>query len=93
MIGAVLRNLLGNSIKYSQKNSVVEILYNSNDLIIRIKDFGVCFNDTVGRVLLTKHMPTTTGTTGEIVTISGLLLCKDFIELHKGKFGLKASLR
>ncbi|MDZ4757620.1 MAG: HAMP domain-containing sensor histidine kinase [Bacteroidota bacterium] len=93
MIGTVMRNLLGNAIKYSQSNSVVEILYNSNDNdhIISIKDQGVGFSDAVGSILLTEHMPTSEGTAGEVGTGWGLLLCKDFVELHQGKIWFEST--
>ncbi len=94
MIGTVVRNLLGNAIKYSQKNSTVEVLYvsDNNDHIISIKDQGVGINDAVGKVLLTEHMPTAQGTSGETGTGWGLLLCKDFVELHHGKIWFESKL-
>lgn len=93
MIGTVIRNLLGNAIKYSHANSDVEILYQANDQdhIISIKDQGVGFSDAVGRVLLTEHISTSKGTEGEVGTGWGLLLCKDFVELHHGKIWFEST--
>lgn len=93
MIATIIRNLLGNAIKYSQTNSFVEILYNSDEKnhIISVQDHGVGFNDVVGQVLLAEHMTTSEGTAGEIGTGWGLLLCKGFVELHHGKIWFEST--
>lgn len=89
MIGSVIGNLLTNAVKFTGKNGEIKISAKEtpNKMVeISVSDTGIgmpkdiyenLFNLTekVGRL----------GTDGEESTGLGLLLCKDFIERHKGK--------
>jgi len=89
MIGSVIGNLLTNAVKFTCRNGEIKISAKEtpNKMVeISVSDTGIgmpkdiyenLFNLTekVGRL----------GTDGEESTGLGLLLCKDFIERHKGK--------
>ena len=89
MITAILRNLLVNAVKFCEKGKKV-ILETSPDgsgyIIFNVKDEGVGMNEEeLKNLFILNKTKSTTGTSGEKGTGVGLLLCKDFVEYHKGK--------
>lgn len=82
---SVIRNLIGNAIKYTPRNGTVQVetsISNAN-VVCKIKDNGMGMNEEKIRDLFklnkTKSEP---GTEGEEGTGLGLLLCKEFVEMH-----------
>lgn len=88
----IFRNLITNSIKFSYKNSRIEI--NANKCIdqfiqISIKDYGTGIKpDKIDSVFINNI--TELGTNNEKGSGLGLLLCKEFITIHKGKIWIKS---
>lgn len=94
MMKTVFRNLISNGIKFSNPNGKVVITAKrENDKIVfSVKDSGVGIADETKRRLFTKNrIVSTNGTQGERGTGLGLVLCKDFIEMHGGKIRVESS--
>lgn len=87
MMKTVMRNLISNALKYSNKGSVITVTIekNNNLGIVRVKDSGCGIKDEDQAKLL--HMDThftTFGTNNEEGSGLGLLLCCDFVEKNGG---------
>lgn len=88
MIGLVIRNLLSNAIKYTFENDTITISTREDkeNIEIDIMDSGVGIKDEDKTKIFNfdvKH--STVGTANEKGTGLGLNLCKEFIEMNKGK--------
>lgn len=87
MLHSMFRNLVSNAIKFSRMGGKVQIQGQRllNHLQIRVSDHGIGMSQKVQQQLFqlgSKH--TTLGTANEKGTGLGLLLCKEFVEKHKG---------
>jgi signal transduction histidine kinase len=83
LLHSVLLNLLDNAIKFSYKDSSINIITKneSSNLIIEIRDQGVGFKPTNTDKLFLQFTPMSkTGTSNEPSTGIGLYLCKKIIE-------------
>ena len=103
MILIILRNLISNAIKFTEKNGRIEIgcenmletrhaLSQQNTLIeIYVKDTGVGITKEKQEELfdITKNT-ITKGTDNEAGTGLGLIICKEFIEKHGGKIRVES---
>ena len=88
MIGTVLRNLLTNAIKFTRKGGKVILKSersNNGTIEISVEDNGVGMADkNIKRLFKIEEKVSSQGTDGEASTGLGLLLCKEFIEMHGG---------
>ena len=87
MIKTILRNLLTNAIKFTEKNGQVSIILTSDDThcIIAVKDTGVGISsENIPKLFAVDSKFVNYGTEAEHGTGLGLLLCKEFIEKHSG---------
>ncbi|MDD2419838.1 MAG: HAMP domain-containing sensor histidine kinase [Bacteroidales bacterium] len=95
MIKTVLRNLLTNAIKFSFDNSTVQIIVKEHEshAIIEVKDEGVGIEpsrmDSLWKIGDNNSTP---GTHNESGTGLGLVLCKEFIEMHNGEIWVTSTL-
>lgn len=86
MICLVIRNLLSNAIKFTSEDGqiIVENYTDSDNIYIKISDNGIGMHtEQIAKLFKNDSLTSTKGTLGEKGTGLGLLLCKDFISLHK----------
>lgn len=95
MLMTVLRNLISNAIKFTQKGKQILISIDKIDdeQIIEIKDEGIGISpENLFKLFKNTEYISTYGTDGEKGSGLGLLLCKDFIEKHNGKLWVESEL-
>ncbi|GGF05831.1 hypothetical protein GCM10011518_13830 [Flavobacterium limi] len=88
MIDTVVRNLLNNAIKFTDKNGKVEIrlLKTDRKVEISITDNGIGIPDDIkDKLFQINRKVIQKGTENETGSGLGLLLCSEFIHLHRGK--------
>ena len=93
MISSVIRNLISNSIKFTHSGGEIivraEIL--EGELQISVKDTGVGISSQdIDKLFRIDEAYSAKGTNNETGTGLGLLLCKEFVEKHKGKIWVKS---
>ncbi len=91
----VFTNLLTNAIKFTPP--LGEVIISAQKKIkyieIKFKDSGVGINESdISKLFDIKNNYTTAGTDDEKGTGLGLIICKEFIELHKGKIDLESKV-
>ena len=95
MLKTVIRNLVSNSIKFTHSKGSVNISgqANRNTAIIEVCDSGVGIEQKVMDKLFSGQSGVTTpGVRGEEGTGLGLMICKDFIDMHKGRIWAESQL-
>jgi PAS domain S-box-containing protein len=89
MLSATLRNIISNSIKFTNQNGEVKIygqIVNGNLLELSIKDNGIGMDTNIlNNLFVLSKGRTRPGTKGEQSSGLGLLLCKEFVEAHGGE--------
>jgi PAS domain S-box-containing protein len=94
MLNSILRNLVSNAVKFSNNGGFVEIgsdLSNQDEIKFFIKDSGIGMRgELIDRLFQIGEKVTRRGTGGETSTGLGLLLCKEFIDRHKGKIQVES---
>lgn len=90
MIKTVLRNLISNAVKFSQKGGTVEVDINSAGdggmVIVSVRDHGCGIpEEGKARLLRTDTHYSTFGTQSEEGAGLGLLLCDDFVRKNGGE--------
>jgi PAS domain S-box len=93
MINTVLRNLISNAIKFSFPGGLIEISLEvkGDQAVFSICDDGMGIDsDDVGKLFRKDKIYSTFGTQREKGTGLGLLLCKEFIDIHNGKIWVES---
>lgn len=95
MISTVLRNLISNAIKFSNKDSCILIKViteeNQDEITISIKDSGIGIpKEILDNLFTITGKVSRKGTNNEAGTGLGLLLCKEFVELNKGRIWIES---
>ena len=93
MINTILRNLVSNAIKFTQPGGRINILCeaNQNKVNISIKDTGIGISkSSIGKLFRIDTNYSTPGTINETGTGLGLILCKEFINKHKGEIWVES---
>ena len=88
MISTVLRNLINNAVKYSRKGGVVDIhiIEEDESLEVLVRDQGIGMSkDVAEKIFRIDEKYKSPGTMGEKGTGLGLILCKEFMEINKGR--------
>jgi len=93
MINSVFLNLITNSIKFTPRGGQIRISadQNGNMITIMVMDNGIGISkDNLDKLFrIDKHF-STSGTSNEIGTGLGLILCKELIEKNNGKIWVKS---
>lgn len=94
MLQMIFRNILSNAIKFSNKDGIVEIKTSSisdkwHHFIV--KDYGIGIEETeVENLFELGKVSSIHGTFGETGTGLGLILCKEYVEMNKGKIWIES---
>lgn len=97
MLSLILRNLITNAVKYSNaggKVSVQASVDKTGWVTFCVSDQGIGIAPRkVGSLFKLGEHHSVKGTNGEQGTGLGLILCKEFVELHKGKIWVESKLK
>ncbi len=88
MIETILRNLISNAIKFTRPSGKINItaVEKGNNVEVYIRDNGVGIKkEAMDKLFKIDENVSTYGTQNEQGSGLGLILCKEFIELNKGK--------
>lgn len=93
MISSVIRNLISNAIKFSRVNGNIVISAGiiNGDIQVSVRDNGVGMSQKeIQRLFRIDEAHATIGTRKEEGTGLGLILCKEFVDKHKGKIWVES---
>ncbi len=97
MLNTVLRNLISNSVKFTHKNGKVTVSYKLNNKLgfveISVTDTGIGMSDEQMKSLFViNEKESYQGTDNEQGSGLGLILCKEFVEKHKGEIWAESTI-
>ena len=93
MIATIVRNLLTNAIKFTNKNGEIKVRMQKEPkkAVVSITDSGIGIPDDIKeRLFKTNGKVTQKGTEDELGTGLGLLLCSEFVKKHKGEIWVES---
>ncbi len=93
MLNTILRNLLGNAIKFIGQGGRISVLAKKteNEVQISVTDNGVGISqEDLTRIFVDNNNRSKKGTQDEKGTGLGLILCKEFVEKHGGKIWVES---
>ena len=93
MLKTILRNLISNAIKFTNKNGKVEVnaVVDDRNVEISVSDDGTGMTkETMAKLFRLDANLSTRGTENEKGTGLGLFLCKEFVEKHGGKISVES---
>lgn len=93
MLKLVIRNLVNNAVKFTNQKGKIEIISEEiGDFVhVSVKDNGVGISkENLPKIFNIETTYTTPGTELEKGTGLGLLLCREFIEMHGGKIWVES---
>lgn len=88
MIGTVLRNLISNALKFTNPGGTITIKawMEATECVVAVSDTGIGIpHDKIRKLFSIDESYSTKGTQNEKGTGLGLILCKEFVEKHKGR--------
>jgi PAS domain S-box-containing protein len=95
MFSTIIRNLVSNAIKFTNKGGNINIKIDYKDQLLRcsIKDDGVGMDQhKLDKLFRIEEKVSTPGTNNEQGTGLGLILCKEFVDLHHGEINATSEL-
>jgi len=93
MIETIIRNLLSNAIKFSKRTGKIHLHVKGDNkgVLFSIKDEGIGIaKEHQSKLFEINNTYTTQGTENEKGTGLGLVLCKEFVDFHNGKIGVRS---
>jgi signal transduction histidine kinase len=93
MVKTILRNLICNAIKYTNKEGkiIISAVENKQFVEVAVKDNGIGISaEDKMKLFKVEELHSTPGTHNEKGTGLGLLLCKEFVEMHGGNLLLES---
>ncbi len=93
MISAILRNLISNAIKFTNKSGeiILSTKQRQDEIVISVTDNGVGIAaDRITELFSIDRIGSTLGTEKERGTGLGLILCKEFVAKHGGQLGVES---
>jgi len=94
MINSVIRNLVTNAVKFTEKDKKVEIHVKpgEKDIEVSIVDEGIGItSEQLGKLFRIDEKFKSTGTAGEKGTGLGLIICKEFVEKNGGEISVQSA--
>ena len=94
MLDGILRNLITNAIKFTNEdgNIVLSAIQTNRLTQVCIKDDGIGMSSDTSNNLFSLDTNTSTfGTNGERGTGLGLIVCKEFVGMHKGEIWVEST--
>ncbi len=89
MIQSIIRNLVSNALKFTKKGGRIVVdatLTEAQQLLIKVQDNGIGMSpEILGNLFKTDQNVSRPGTNNEPSSGLGLLICKEFVEKHKGQ--------
>ena len=93
MISTILRNLVSNAVKFTRYNGTIHIslVRQPGWILVSVKDNGIGIGDeALKKMFCIDAAQSTAGTQNEKGTGLGLILCKEFVDKHKGKIWIES---
>ncbi len=94
MLKTILRNLLGNAIKFSNAGGkiILSAQTTTREIIICVEDNGIGIQKELAKSLFDLNgRHSKPGTSGEEGTGLGLVVCKELVEMHGGKIWVEST--
>jgi len=94
MITTIIRNLVSNAIKFTNRGGTISVITKSSpeQVVIGIKDTGIGIApEIMSQLFQPNENHTSLGTEGEKGTGLGLIICKDLVEKNNGKIWAEIS--
>ena len=88
LLSTIIRNLVNNAVKFTPNGGQVRIFCEQHDkeLIFSIEDTGIGMSEEqLGNLFRLDSQVTMPGTSQEKGTGLGLILCKEFVDMHNGR--------
>lgn len=96
IISTVLRNLISNSVKFTNSEGFVKITVDklsNNNVEIKVTDNGVGMTkEEISYLFRKEKVNSKRGTNNEKGIGLGLLICKEFLEVHNSKITVKSNI-
>jgi signal transduction histidine kinase len=93
MLKAILRNLISNALKFTRNGGKIDIgvIKNTSETVIKVFDNGVGIKEEMlGKLFSFSSIKPSKGTSNEVGTGFGLILCKEFVDKHNGKIWIES---
>lgn len=93
MMATILRNLVSNGVKFTQEGGMVlvDARIESHQLLVSVRDTGIGIpKENINKLFRIDENLSTAGTKKEKGTGLGLLLCKEFLEMHGGEIKVES---